>query len=169
MTKSIAVAMVAAIAFGPMAGGVSGSRQLQANAVYYLLTWEEKSHGCIAAAPVMLEECDGDTELAWVIVETQEEFHLEDGTKIGETSSSYAEFGRADEVQEQAVSDATMLVATTVAGAVGWELGTLIGTAAAPAIQAAVLSAGGSATWALALGALAPWIGGAAVAGGLVL
>jgi hypothetical protein len=146
----------------PMAAA-AGDRRLAL--AYYYFNAQEKEVYCIANAP-QLEPgaCDGDLALA--MVETHEEFRLEDGTFVAATSSYHADVTGVNSSQSSFVDGATETVVTGVAGAVGWQIGYAIGTAVKPLLQAAVVNLGGGTIWAMLLGGAAPWIGGMVLAGG---
>jgi hypothetical protein len=148
----------------PMAAA-AGDRRLAL--AYYYFNAQEKEVYCIANAP-QLEPgaCDGDLALA--MVETHEEFRLEDGTFVAATSSYHSEVADVNSSQSGLVDGATETVVTGVAGAVGWQVGWTVGSAVQPVLHAAVINMGGSATWAMLIAGSTPWIGGMMLAAGAI-
>jgi hypothetical protein len=164
MTRSIAVAMAAAIAVTPLASTELRPRGLRSEIAYKFLTWQEKSDICIAGAPLLLEEC-GEPESVLAVAETTEQVELEDGTVVVETSHSFVGMAAPDQIEEKTSSVLREQITYGLGAAIGWQAGWIVGTAAGNAVLSATA---GTSLWAVGLGTavLAPWIGGAVLAAG---
>jgi len=102
-------------------------------------------------------------------VSTETTYRLEDETYLGADSAGYSE-PACKCANDRVYSDTSIVVATGVAGNVGWATGYFLGGVAADMAVSLIPIGAGYTTYAVGLGTLAagPWIG-AAVIGGLAI